>query len=367
MKLAVICRPFSFHGGVETSTAGLVRALVERGGYDIDLITSAGQFPVPGVGLRRLRIPGQPSVLRQLCFALAAKRAVRAGAYDLVQSHERCLAQDIYRAGEGCHRAYLEAMGRGGLQVNPQHRLLLWLERDIFTLRCARHIVAISARGKAEVERLYGTPASSVTVVYNGVDLSRFHPENRERWRAETREALGIPRDAWLVAFVGSGFERKGLGPLMEAVATLRSRDVRLLVAGKGRTEMYRRLEARLGLQASMTWIAPRPDVERLYAAADAVALPARYEPFGNVHLEALASGVPVLTSSMTGFAEVVSDGVSGAVTASLEPADIARGLRTIRDGDAGRLALAARASAEPFTYAAQVEGLERIYRLLKA
>jgi UDP-glucose:(heptosyl)LPS alpha-1,3-glucosyltransferase len=153
----------------------------------------------------------------------------------------------------------------------------------------------------------------------------------------------------------------------MEAVAALRSRNIRLLVAGKGRTEMYRRLEARLGLQASVTWIAPRPDVERLYAAADAVALPARYEPFGNVHLEALASGVPVLTSSTTGGAEVVSDGVSGAVTASLEPADIARGLRTIRDGDAGRLALAARASAEPFTYAAQVEGLERIYRLLRA
>ena len=367
MRLAVICRPFSFHGGVETSTAGLVNALVARGGYDVDLITSAGQFPVPGVGLRRLVVPGQPSVFRQLCFALAAKRAVSAGAYDLVQSHERCLTQDIYRAGEGCHRAYLEATGRRGLQVNPQHRLLLWLERRIFTLRAARHIVAISRRGKAEIERLYRTPADNVTVVYNGVDLARYHPENRNRWRDETRDALGIPRDAWLVAFVGSGFQRKGLGPLMEAMATLRARDVRLLVAGKGQTETYRRLEARLGLEGSVSWIAPRPDVERLYAAADAVALPARYEPFGNVHLEALASGIPVLTSSMTGGAEVVSDGVSGAVTASLEPSDIARGLRVIRDGDAGRLALAARAAAEPFTYTAQVEGLERIYRLLKA
>ena len=85
------------------------------------------------------------------------------------------------------------------------------------------------------------------------------------------------------------------------------------------------------------------------------------------MHLEALASGIPVLTSSMTGGAEVVSDGVSGAVTASLEPSDIARGLRTLREGDAGRFALAARAAAEPFTYTAQVEGLERIYRLLKA
>ncbi len=367
MKLAVICRSFSFHGGVETSTAGLVNALVARGGYDVDLVTTAGQFPVPGAGIRRLAVPGQPSALRQLCFALAARRAVRAGGYDLVQSHERCLTQDIYRAGEGCHRAYLLAMGRGGLQVNPQHRLLLWLERRIFTLGAARHIVAISAKGKAEIERLYRTPAEKVTVVYNGVDLVRFHPDNRARWRAETREALGIPKDSWLVAFVGSGFERKGLGPLMEAVGALRARDVRLLVAGKGRSEMYRRLAARLGLDGAVTWIAPRPDVERIYAAADTVALPARYEPFGNVHLEALASGVPVLTSSMTGGAEIVRDGVSGAVTASLEAQDIARGLGAIRDMDAGRAAQEARASAEPYTYTAQVDGLERIYRLLKA
>ena len=53
MKVAVICRPFSFHGGVETSTAGMLNALVERGGYDVDLITSAGQFPVPGIRIRR--------------------------------------------------------------------------------------------------------------------------------------------------------------------------------------------------------------------------------------------------------------------------------------------------------------------------
>ena len=367
MKLAVICRPFSFHGGVETSTAGLVRALIAHGGYDVDLVTTAGQFPVPGAGLRRLAVPRQPSVLRQLCFALSASRATRARGYDIVQSHERCLAQDIYRAGEGCHRAYLEAMGRGGLQVNPQHRLFLWLERRIFTLRSACHIVAISARGKAEIERLYGTPADKVTVVYNGVDLARFHPDNRKRWRGDMRDALGIPRESWLVSFVGSGFERKGLGPLMEAVAALRTRDTRLLVAGKGRTQMYRQLAARVGLDGAVTWIAPRPDVERIYAASDVVALPARYEPFGNVHLEALASGVPVLTSSMTGGAEVVRGGVSGAVTASLEPEALARGLREIRDFDPGRASQEARASAEPYTYAAQVARLEGIYRLLKA
>jgi UDP-glucose:(heptosyl)LPS alpha-1,3-glucosyltransferase len=227
--------------------------------------------------------------------------------------------------------------------------------------------VAISSRGKAEIESLFGTPADRVTVVYNGVDLARFHPDNRKRWREEMRRALGIPMESWVVAFVGSGFERKGLGPLIHAVAALRSGDTRLLVAGKGRTAAYQELAGRLGLRGAVTWTGPRPDVERMYAAADVVALPARYEPFGNVHLEALASGLPVLTSRMTGGAEVVRDGVTGAVTASLEPEAIARGLRGIRDIDAGKAAQAARASAEPYTYAAQVEGLERIYRLLKA
>jgi UDP-glucose:(heptosyl)LPS alpha-1,3-glucosyltransferase len=365
MKLALICRPFSFHGGIETATAGLVNALVKRGGHDLHLLTTAAQFPAPGITIHRLPVLSQPSVLRHLSFALAARRAARAGGFDLVQSHERALEQDIYRAGEGSHRAYLGAMGRSRVQVNPQHRLLLHLERRIFTLRSARHIVAISARGKAEIEALYGTPSTSITVVYNGVDLARFHPDNRQRWRDDMRTSLGIPAEAWLIAFVGSGFERKGLGPLLDAVARLGDRRVRVLVAGKGRTEVYREMAARLGVADAVTWIAPRPDVERVYATADVVALPARYEPFGNVHLEALASGVPVLTSAATGGAEVVGDGVSGAVVAAPAPEEIARGLREMRDGDAGRLGVAAREAAEPFTYAAQVEGLEEIYRRL--
>ena len=365
MKLALVCRPFSFHGGVETATAGMVNALVRHGGHEVHLLTTAGQFPAPGVSVHRLPVLGEPSVLRQLSFALGARRATRSGGFDLVQSHERLLTQDIYRAGEGSHRAYLRAMGRGGVQVNPQHRLLLYLERRIFTLRSARYIVAIASRGREEIRGLYSTPPERISVVYNGVDLERFHPDNRKRWRQDMRSQLGIPADAWLVAFVGSGFERKGLGPLLQAVAGLRDRRAHVFVAGKGKTETYREMAARLGIAGAVTWSAPRLDVERLYAAADVVALPARYEPFGNVHLEALASGVPVLTSSVTGGAEAVRDGVSGAVVASATAEDIARGLAALRDHDAARLAQAARVAAEPFTYEAQVDALEKIYRLL--
>ena len=126
-------------------------------GHDVDLISTRRQASVPGLVVRRLPTLRHPSVLRLLSFALAARAAAARHGYDLVQSHERALAQDLYRAGEGCSRAYLEAMGRTAARLNPYHRLVLALERRIFQLRTARHVVAISRQGKAEIERLYGT------------------------------------------------------------------------------------------------------------------------------------------------------------------------------------------------------------------
>ncbi len=109
----------------------------------------------------------------------------------------------------------------------------------------------------------------------------------------------------------------------------------------------------------------PVPEVERLYAVADAVALPARYEPFGNVHLEALAAGLPVLTSVHAGGAEVVRPGENGWVVDRVAEEPIARGLTALREAPAGGWAPRARASVERFTYAAQVEAFTAVYRRL--
>jgi UDP-glucose:(heptosyl)LPS alpha-1,3-glucosyltransferase len=363
MKIGLVCRPFSFHGGVETATAGLLDALA-REGHAVELISTGRQPDVPGVPVRRVRVLRHPPALRLLSFALAAEREAARHGYDLVQSHERALRQDLYRAGEGCHRGYLAAMGRRP-GVNPYHRLVCALERRIFERRAARHVVAIARRGADEITRLYGTPAADLTVIYNGVDLERFHPEQRARHRAVARAALGIPEDAWTLLFVGSGFERKGLGPLVEAFGRLPDPHRRLVVAGKGDVPRYQRLAARLGIGERVIWMGPVPEVERLYAAADAVALPARYEPFGNVHLEALAAGVPVLTSVHAGGAEVVRPGDNGWVVEAVEAEPIARGLAALREPPAGGWAARARASVERFTYAAQAQAFTAVYRRL--
>ena len=364
MKLAIVCRPFSFHGGVETATAGLLGELIRRG-YAVDLISTRGQPDVPGARVRRLPALAHPSLLRLLSFALAARRAVAGAGYDVVQSHERGLLQDVYRAGEGTHCGYLRAMGRSRDRADPYHRTVLMLERRIFSLRSARHIAAISRRDKAEIESLYATSPDRVSLVYNGVDLDRFHPDNRARFRASMRERLGLSDQEWVILFVGSGFERKGLGPLIEALARLGDHRSRLVVAGKGNPEPYQRLAARLGVGPRLLWMGPCMEVERLYALADVVALPALYEPFGNVHLEALASAVPVLTSGRAGGAEVIRPGENGWVAAEPTGILVAAGLEALRALHAPRAAVAARASAEPFTYAAQADAFAQIYQRL--
>jgi UDP-glucose:(heptosyl)LPS alpha-1,3-glucosyltransferase len=359
VKLLVIARPFVFHGGVERATAGLLGGLVAHG-YEVHLLSPPGQAEVPGVRLHRLPLPPLPAVPRMLALAAMARLVVGRGDWDIVQSHERTLRQDVYRAGEGCHRAYLASRGtaRGrGLY----HRVVLALERRV--LEGTPRIAAIARMGQEEIRRLYGVDERRVSVVYNGIDLERFHPRNRARDGGAARLEAGIPRDAWVLLFVGSGFQRKGLDYVVEALARLPDRRVRLLVVGKGNPEAYRQRAERLGVGARIVWLGPRADVERWYAAADVLVLPTRYEPFGNVHLEALASGVPVVSSVHAGGSEIVQSGINGVVIDPEQGDALAGAVERLRDVAGDGLVDAARRSAEPFTYAAQVAGFTRIYQ----
>jgi UDP-glucose:(heptosyl)LPS alpha-1,3-glucosyltransferase len=363
MRILIVSRPFAFHGGVERATAGLLEALVAHG-HDVHLLSPPGQAPVPGVAGRTLRLPPVSGAGRLLALPLAVRLAVRRRAWDVVQSHERTLDQDVYRAGEGCHRAYLDSLGERPRRRRLYHRLVLALERRVFAR--TPEIVAIAERGAEEIEALYAVSRARLSVVYNGVDLARFHPDQRGRHRMAARAEAGLPSDAWVMLFAGSGFERKGLITALGALGKVADPSSRLLVVGKGDSREYQRLATRSGLGERIVWLGAREDIERWYAAADVLVLPTRYEPFGNVHLEALASGLPVVTTSAAGGAEAVGPGC-GAVVAPGDELAMVAALETLRAGDASTLAAAARAAAEPFTYARQVAGFERIYRRLPA
>jgi UDP-glucose:(heptosyl)LPS alpha-1,3-glucosyltransferase len=356
VKICLIARPFVFHGGVERATAGLVEALVARG-HHVHVLGPGIQAPLPGVTFSPLRVPRLPASARMLVLAALARRAIAAGRWDVVQSHERTLSQDVYRAGEGCHRGYL-ATGVATRSRGLYHRVVLALETRVFA-RTPR-IVAIARRGKAEIERLFGVDPARVSVIYNGVDLHRFRPERSTTDRASARTEAGLHADDHVVLFAGSGWERKGLATAIEALPRLPG--VRLVVIGRGDERRYQRLAVDLDVGDRIRWLGLRADLERWYVAADVLALPTRYEPFGNVHLEALASGLPVVTTTAAGGAEMVETGKNGAVVPPGDPAALAAAVESLREGSRASQIEAARRSAEPYTHSRQAQQFERLY-----
>ncbi|HEY3297840.1 MAG TPA: glycosyltransferase family 4 protein, partial [Armatimonadota bacterium] len=115
--------------------------------------------------------------------------------------------------------------------------------------------------------------------------------------------------------YVGTGFKRKGLDTLVKSVGTLENNErVKILVVGSGNREEYERLAIECGIGGQIVWAGQSSDVAHQYAASDVFVLPTRYDPFANSTMEALAAGVPVITTNKNGVSEILEDGRNGFV-----------------------------------------------------
>jgi UDP-glucose:(heptosyl)LPS alpha-1,3-glucosyltransferase len=174
-------------------------------------------------------------------------------------------------------------------------------------------VVAISQRVKQEVLRNYPfVDAERVHVIYSGVNLQEFHPKHRKKASA-IRKKFTIPQDEKLLLFVGNPFGRKGLESLIRALSILKSEEYVLLVSGNDDPTPYQKLAKGLGIIHRIRWnIGLTYAINQFFAASDIFVLPTRYEPFGLVILEAMASGLPPITSRIAGAAELIEDGKEG-------------------------------------------------------
>lgn len=313
MKIGIIKRRYVAEGGgSERYTNGLIREL-QRLGHEIHVF--AQQADGGSVAIHRVPVRPGPSFVHQLSFASNCRRAIQASSCDLTFSLERTVLQDIARAGGGCHREYLaqcrhffSPIERLRLGLNPLHRALLSLEKRTFCPDNTRVVIANSNRGKEEIVRHYGFPAERIDVIHNGTDCERFRPPPRD-------EDGNI-----VLLFVGSGFERKGLGFAIRALGRLPG-NVELRIAGKGNYRKYLAIARKLGVESRAHFLGVQSKIEEVYAQGDILVHPAIYEPFSNACLEAMACGLPVVTSRMNGASEVIHPGRNGAVVE--DPSDV--------------------------------------------
>jgi UDP-glucose:(heptosyl)LPS alpha-1,3-glucosyltransferase len=306
LRIAFVRRGYSHSGGAEAYLKRLARGVIEAG-HDAQLITT-NEWPEqewPFGTITRLRARstiGFASELEQL------RAEIRC---DALMSLERVLSCDVYRAGDGVHRAWLGRRRKFELPLkrfvralNRKHRDLLRLEESLLADRNARRVIAASQMVKNEIIDLYGYPADKIDIVRNGVPLDkfRFDPELREK----SRDDLKLKPDQIALLFAGSGWQRKGLLFAIEATALCKDRKMRLLVAGRGNQRLYK--------SKRVKFLGEVADLVRVYAAADIFILPTIYDPFSNACLEALACGLPVITTRSNGFSEIIEDAVHGSI-----------------------------------------------------
>jgi len=373
MRIAIVRQRYNPFGGAERFVSRALEALAAQGAQ-VTVVAREWESDARGEVLKvdpfyAGRLWRDWGFARAVCARLATE------SFDLVQSHERLACCDVYRAGDGVHRQWLEnrARGEGALarlatRLSPYHRYVLGAERRLFASPRLRAVICNSRMVRDEIQRHFGTPKEKLHVVYSGVDLDAFVPELRLEHRARLRAELGIPDDAMVYLHVGSGFARKGVATLLAALARLEDRNARLLVVGKDRAEpALRAAAAQPGIGNRVHFAGGQTDVRPFYGAADCFVLATLYDPFPNAALEALSSGLPIVVSRQSGAAELVREGVNGHVVDALDAEALAAAMAAIAKRGPMEMSEDARASVLDLGLDAMAERLVALYRRLLA
>lgn len=367
-ELLIVRQRYTPFGGGERFLDQALQVLAGRG-LRIRVLCREWSGDAP-YEVTRLPVTALTRTQRDRAFARLACAHVAAAPRALVQSHERIACCDIYRAGDGVHREWLtqRARARGRLsalfdRLSPYHRYVLGAERRLFRSRRLNTVICNSHMVRDEIQRHFGVPDERLVVIHNGVDTQRYSPALRAQHRATQRARLGIPDQAPVFLFVGSGYERKGLDACLQALARAPGA-AHLVVVGKDRhARRYQARAARLGIADRVLFSGAQTEMPPFYGAADALLLPTLYDPFPNVVLEAMASGLPVVISEQCGARDIVSDGVNGLRCDALDIDCLAGCLqRLLDDAERVRLGSAARATVEPMSLERTGDALLALY-----
>ena len=278
---------------------------------------------LPVLDIRRPAMPPWASgALRPLAFRAAARRCIpRDVGTATVTFGTNAPPGDVFVVNS-LHRSWLR-VGQGvsvrGVRVPNaarylllRHQVLLALEWSYFRRGNPRAVIAVSQVVADELTELYGVRADIITVIPNGYDAEQCNPARRRSLRDERRAALGIADDAVVLLFVANELHRKGFGVLLEAVARVRDESLEIHVVGRTPLDDYADRIVELGLAASVRYHGSTDDIGLFHAIGDLLVLPTQYEAFALTIVEALASGLPVITTNVPGARDLIREDVNG-------------------------------------------------------
>ena len=322
MRLAIIRQRYTPQGGAERFLEGALEALLER---NVAITLYTREWPRDQAAADRAAYL-QSAVSRPAVARLGlrprrhAARSPRPASTSCSRTNACCPATSSGPA-DGVHATWLEerlhdasASLRWRVAMSPWHRYTLAMERKLFASPWLRAVLCNSKMVRDDIKARFGLPDERLPVLYNAVDSSVFSPALRAHRERDPRASTGSPDDATLFLLVGSGFRRKGVPAAIAALARLPAPAHLIVVGDDRKLDAYKRLAHEHGVRERVTFAGYQNDVAPFYGAADAFVLPAIYDSFPDAAMEALASGLPVVTSTKSGAAELVAENDAGFV-----------------------------------------------------
>lgn len=359
-------------GGVEQWSYQFVQRVLAQG-HAVHVVARECRLPDRSLAPEFHRV----EATGRLAFAAEAERQLRSLSLDVIHDTGCGWQCDVLQPHGGARRAafeqnllllprWLRPLKRLAGRWAPRYREFERLMQRQYDAP-GRLFIAISKMVARDLVRWHGASADRVRLVYNGVDLQRFSPALRDAWRERTRREIGVADDETLLLIVAHNFRLKGVATLLAAgKSLLRSgARVRIAVAGGKRVASWRALAERLGVGRQTHWLGAIDDPAPLYAAADVYVQPTFYDPCSLVVLEALACGLPTITSRFNGAGELITPGWQGNIVCDpSDPTELAAAIEPFLE-PATRVAAgqAARALAEQHSWAQNVDQILAIYR----
>lgn len=317
VKLA-FCLPEYFpYGGLQSNCLRIAERLV-AGGHQVDLYTRDWQGPVPeGCHVEIIGVKALTNHGKNLAFARKFGQVLEKGAYDGVVGFMKIPGLDVYYAADPCFQARANARRLWIYRLSGRYRTSVALERSVFGPAAGTEILMLADGEIENYARCHGTPRERFHLLPPAVPRDRIAGKDAGKIREALRVEFGLGAGDILLLSVGSGFKTKGVDRTLRALAalpvSLRAR-TSLMVIGQGNAKRFERLARRLGVADRVRFMGGRSDVRRFLFGADLLVHPALSENTGNVLLEAMVAGLPVLTTANCGYAPHVDRAGAGTV-----------------------------------------------------
>lgn len=321
MKLAIAIFRYFPYGGLQRDMKFIAEEAIKRG-HQVTIFCGDWQGDkIPDADIRVIDTFVWFNIAGVRRFVKAFEKTFNRDEFDLLLGFNKMPGLDVYFAGDTCFAEKAYGDRSWFYRLAPRSRLYLDYEESVLGEQGAKQIFCLVPQQVQSIARWYSTPKNRITLLPPGISKSHIACENPQEAKTKLLNDLNVDQSAKIILCLGSGFRTKGVDISIASFAEfVKNRsDAVLLVAGGGDPKKYQQQAKQRNIDDKVFFVGNRYAVADLLHSADLLLHPARYELAGNVILEAMLCGCPVLVSAQSGFAYYVKQFEMGELIYSLD------------------------------------------------